>query len=139
MVWLGEYFLRCDGVARPCMGPAWCSGRSLDRFVLCCSLLWLLVSGVLICRTKSMQSATLHLFFITNIAAVFTLILQDRYFLFIPPLFAHTAHSPSLRLPSRSNPRPYFSKPTQSDVTSVHPRQSRFRKKQHVYYLLAAE
>ena len=100
MVWLGEYFLRCDGVARPCMGPAWCSGRSLDRFVLCCSLLWLLVSGVLICRTKSKQSATLYLFFITNIAAVFTLILLDRYFLFIPPPFAHTAHSPSLCLPS---------------------------------------
>ena len=60
-----------------------------------------------------------RLFFITDIAAVFTLVFQDRYFLFFPPPFAHTAHSPSLRLPSRSNPRPHFPKQMESDVTSV--------------------
>ena len=76
----------------------------------------------IVCRTKSTQSATLRLFFITDIAAVFTSILQDRYFLFIPPRFAHTAHSPSLRLPSRSNPHPIFSKCTRNDVTPVRPR-----------------
>ena len=30
-----EYCLRCDGLAGPCMGAAWCCGRSLNRFVLC--------------------------------------------------------------------------------------------------------
>ena len=70
----------------------------------------------------SKKSATLRLFFITDIAAVFTLILQDRYFLFFPLPFAHTAHSPSLCLLSRSNPRPHFSKRMENDVTSVLPR-----------------
>ena len=40
-----------------------------------------------ICRTKSTQSATLSLFFITDSTAVFTSVLQDRYSLFIPPPF----------------------------------------------------
>ena len=34
-VGLAEYYLRCDGLAGPCMGAAWCCGRSLNRFVLC--------------------------------------------------------------------------------------------------------
>ena len=60
--------------------------------------------------------------FITNRAVVFTSIFQDRYSLFIPLASTHTAHSPSLRLPSRSNPRPTFLNCTQNDVTTVCPR-----------------
>ena len=65
------------------------------------------------------QSATLRLFFITNKAAVFTSVLQDRYFLLFPPFFAHAAHSPLLCLPSRSNSLPHFPKRMENDVTSV--------------------
>ena len=35
------------------------------------------------------------------------------------PNNAHAAHSPSLRLPSRSNPRPHFPKRMENEVTSV--------------------
>ena len=49
-------------------------------------------------------------------------VIKNKRFLFFPPPFAHTAHSPSLRLPSRSNPRPHFPKRMENDVTSVRPR-----------------
>ena len=55
-------------------------------------------------------------------------------FLFIPRPFTHTAHSPSLCLLFRNNPRSMFSKCIPNDVLSVRPRQSRFCKKKHVYY-----
>ena len=75
-----------------------------------------------ICRTKSTQLATLSLFFITNIAAVFTLILQDQYFLFIPLPFAHTAHSPSLiYLPAITHVL-FFLNARENDVKTVRPR-----------------
>ena len=47
------------------------------------------------------------------------------HFLFIPPPFAHTAHSPSFCLPSRNNPRPHFSKRMEESIPQ----------KKHVYYL----
>ena len=87
-----------------------------------------------ICRTKSTQSATLRLFFITDRAAVFTSILQDRYSLFIPPRFAHTAHSPSLRLPSAVTHVLFFQNARQMTSHWFVPGRVDSAKKQCVYY-----
>ena len=84
------------------------------------------------CGKSSGKTAPTFLF--TWSTPMSTSVFQDRSFLFGPPLFPLSRHSPSLQKASRSNPHPTFLNCMQSDVMSVSFCLLTFRKKTIVYY-----